>query len=198
MKASTKRKRPYRLGRRAETTGETRQRIVEATFRLHSERGIAGTSMTDIAGRAGVSVGTVYHHVPSYAHAIAACGAYVGEHIPAPTAAVFEGAATREERIARLACALFAHYERVPALASVRRDRHLTPELESFAREELQSRRALAAQAAGPGAAALLAALLDIDVYQALRREGFGTEEAADRIARLVRKEGGVPARRRR
>lgn len=189
MTASTKRRRPYRLGRRAETSGETRQRIVEATFQLHSERGIAGTSMTDIAGRAGVSVGTVYHHFPSYGHAIAACGAYVGEHIPAPTSAVFDGAATRAERIARLARALFAHYERVPGLASVRRDRHLARELEGFAREELRNRRALAAEAAGPGAAALLAALLDIDVYQALRREGFGTAEAADRVARLVQHE---------
>ena len=88
MGHSTKKRRPYRLGRRAESTGETRQRIVEATFRLHSERGIAGTSMKDIADRAGVSVGTVYHHFPSYADAIAACGTYTAEHEPAPTAAV--------------------------------------------------------------------------------------------------------------
>ena len=65
-------RRPYRLGRRAETSEETRQRLVEATFRLHGERGIAETSMKDIAERAGVSVGTVYHHFPSYADAITA------------------------------------------------------------------------------------------------------------------------------
>ncbi len=60
MRHSTKRgRRPYRLGRRAETSDETRQRLVEATFLLHGERGIAGTSMKDIAERAGVSVGTV-------------------------------------------------------------------------------------------------------------------------------------------
>ena len=179
--------RRYRLGRRAETMQETRQRLVEATFQLHSERGIADTSMKDIAERAGVSVGTVYHHFPSYADAIVACGAYTVAHAPAPTAAVFEGAATRQERVARLARALFDHYERVPALESVRRDRHLTRALDAFAREEVRNRRKLAAQAVGPGGhAALVAALMDIDVYRSLRREGFGTADAAERVAALL------------
>jgi AcrR family transcriptional regulator len=180
-------RRPYRLGRRAESTGETRQRIVEATFQLHSERGIADTSMKDIAGRAGVSVGTVYHHFPKYADAIVACGAYTAEHAPAPTAALFEGAASRQERIERLARAMFSHYERVPALESVRRDRHLARELDAFARAEARNRRALAARAVGRGGdAALVAAFLDIDVYRSLRREGFGTAVAAGRVAALL------------
>jgi AcrR family transcriptional regulator len=183
MKRSTKRNRGYRLGRRAEAAAETRQRIVKATFELHSEQGIAGTSMTDIAHRAGVSVGTVYHHFASYADAIVACGAYVAETAPAPTEALFDGAASRPERIARLVRALFGHYERVPALESVRRDRDLTPELGVFAREEVKNRRTLAGLAAGPRAAALVAAFTDIDVYRSLRREGFGTADAADRVA---------------
>jgi AcrR family transcriptional regulator len=188
MLVSTKtRHRRYRLGRRAESTGETRRRIVEATFHLHAERGIADTSMKDIAARAGVSVGTVYHHFPSYADAITACGAYTAEHAPAPTGAIFEGAASRRERLERLADALFRYYERVPALESVRRDRHLTRELDEFAREEARNRRKLAAQAAGSGGhAALVAALVDIDVYRSLRREGFGTADAADRVTALL------------
>jgi AcrR family transcriptional regulator len=186
MDSSTKaRHRRYRLGRRAESAEETRRRIVEATFQLHSERGIADTSMTDIAARAGVSVGTVYHHFPSYAEAIAACGAYTLEHAPAPTAAIFDGASSRRERLARLAHALFRHYERVPALESVRRDRHLTPELGAFAREEARNRRQLAREAAGADAQ-LVAALVDIEVYRSLRREGFRTAEAADRVAALL------------
>lgn len=182
--------RRYRLGRRAETTQETRQRLVEATFQLHAERGISDTSMKDIAERAGVSVGTVYHHFPSYADAIVACGAYTTEHAPAPTGAVFEGAATRHERIVRLARALFDYYERVPALESVRRDRHLTRALDAYAREEIRNRRKLSAQAVGPAGrdrhAALVAALVDIDAYRSLRREGFGTADAALRIAALL------------
>ena len=178
------RRRPYRLGRRAESSEETKRRLVEATFRLHSEQGIAATSMKDIAARAGVSVGTVYHHFPSYADAIHACGAWVAEHEPAPTASVFEGAASPRERIRRLARAMFGFYERVPAVRSLHRDRHLIRELAPFADEEARNRRALAAGAVGAGGeAAFLAALLDIEVYRALRREGFATAEAADRIA---------------
>lgn len=181
------RRRRYRLGRRAETAGETKRRLVEATFQLHSEFGIAETSMKDIAERAGVSIGTVYHHFPSYTDAVIACGAYTAANRPAPTAAVFEGAATRVERIARLARAVFEYYERVPALDSVRRDRYLVAELDAFAKEEERNRRALAAGAVGPaGPMALFAALLDIDVYRSLQRQGFGTAEAADRVAAMI------------
>ncbi len=187
VSSSKTRPRRYRLGRRAETSAETRQRLVEATFQLHAERGIADTSMKDIAARAGVSVGTVYHHFPSYADAINACGAYTTEHAPAPTGAIFEGATSRHERIERLARALFDYYECVPALQSVRRDRHLASALDAYAREEVRNRRKLAAQAAGPGGpATLVAALLDIDVYRSLRREGFGTADAAGRVAALL------------
>jgi AcrR family transcriptional regulator len=179
-----KTRRRYELGRRAETAGETRRRIVEATFNLHSERGIAETSMKDIAERAGVSVGTVYHHFPSYADAIAACGAYTVEQAPAPTEAVFDGTRSRSGRVTMLVRALFAWYEKVPALESVRRDRHLSRDLEAFAREEVRNRRRLAAQAAGPGAgAALVSAFADVDVYRSLRREGFSTADAADQVA---------------
>jgi len=183
MGRSTKAPRGYRLGRRAEAAAETRRRIVKATFELHSEQGIADTSMTDIAQRAGVSVGTVYHHFATYAEAIVACGAYVAEHEPAPTAAIFDGVTSRRARVEGLVYALFKHYLRVPALESVRRDRDLTPELDAFAREETKSRRMLAARAAGPRDAALVAAFTDIDVFRALRREGFSAADAAGRVA---------------
>ena len=200
VRTSKSGRRPYRLGRRAETSEETRQRLVEATFQLHAERGIAETSMKDIAERAGVSVGTVYHHFPSYGDAIVACGAYTTAHVPAPSSAVFAGAATREERIARLARALFDYYGRVPALESVRRDRELSPALDAFAREEARNRRRLVAEAVGPdGPAALAAALLDLDAYRALRREGFSAADAADRVATLLNlASAGTPARGRR
>lgn len=42
---------------------------------LHRDRGIAATTMKDIAERADVGIGTVYHHFPSYEDAIRACGA---------------------------------------------------------------------------------------------------------------------------
>jgi AcrR family transcriptional regulator len=188
--STNKGRRAYRLGRRAETADETRRRIVEATFTLHAERGIAETSMKDIAERAGVSVGTVYHHFPTYPDAIAACGVHTAATIPAPTEALFDGIAERQERIERLAAALFEYYERLPALASVRRDRHLAPALEQFADHEADNRQKLAARAIGSRqrdrTAVLVAALLDLDVYRSLRRQGLDTAAAALQIAAVV------------
>jgi AcrR family transcriptional regulator len=191
MIISTKQKRrSYRLGRRAEAAEETRRRIVEATSRLHAERGIADTSMKDIAERAGVSVGTVYHHFPTYPDAIVACGAYTAEQVPAPTEAIYDGAATRRERIERLVEALFDYYERIPALVSVRRDRHIAEVLDEVVEQEADNRLTLAARAIGARKrdrqSALVAALVDLDVYRALRRQDFNTTSAAERIAALL------------
>jgi AcrR family transcriptional regulator len=191
MIISTKQKRrSYRLGRRAEAAEETRRRIVEATSRLHAERGIADTSMKDIAERAGVSVGTVYHHFPTYPDAIVACGAYTAEQVPAPTEAIYDGAATRRERIERLVEALFDYYERIPALVSVRRDRHIAEVLDEVVEQEADNRLTLVARAIGARKrdrqSALVAALVDLDVYRALRRQGFNTTRAGKRIAALL------------
>jgi AcrR family transcriptional regulator len=188
--SSNQRRRGYRLGRRAETADETRRRIVEATYALHAERGIADTSMKDIAARAGVSVGTVYHHFPTYPDAIAACGAHTSETVPAPTEAIFEGASGRSERIDRLVAALFDYYERIPALGSVRRDRHIAPALEEFAEHEARNRLRLAACAIGARgrdrSAAVVAALVDLEVYRALLRQGLKASQASHQVADIV------------
>lgn len=190
MSSTANKKRSYRLGRRAESAEETRRRIVEATSKLHAERGISDTSMKDIAERAGVSVGTVYHHFPRYADAIAACGAYTAELVPAPTLSIFESASTRDERVQRLVEALFDYYERIPALASVRRDRHFAVVLDEFVEQEAANRLALVARATGLGRrhrrCAVVAALVDLDVHRALRRQGFSCAHAASQVTELV------------
>jgi len=190
MSDSSNQKRGYRLGRRAETADETRRRIVEATYALHAERGIAGTSMKDIAARAGVSVGTVYHHFPTYPDAIAACGAHTAETVPAPADAIFAGASDRSERVERLVTALFDYYERVPALASVRSDRHIAPALEEFAGHEARNRLRLAARAIGARgrdrSAAVVAALVDLEVFRALLRQGLNLTQATNQVAAIV------------
>ena len=53
------------MTRRAASRNETRNRIVEATAKLHGERGVLGTTWQDIAREADVSVSTVYAHFPS-------------------------------------------------------------------------------------------------------------------------------------
>lgn len=185
----TSKGRPYRLGRRAETAEQTRQRIVEATFALHNERGIADTTMKRIAERAGVSVGTVYHHFPTYPDAIAACGAHSVRQCPAPAPAIFDGSRSREDRIRRLAAAQFDWYERLPALASVRRDAHLAETLQAHVEHEARNRRALAGLALGDDTARerdVVAALVDLDAYRSFRRQGFAPARAAEAVAALL------------
>ena len=57
--------RRYTMTKKLALATETRQRIVEATLKLHGEYGIFGTSWKDIATEANVSVGTVYRYFPT-------------------------------------------------------------------------------------------------------------------------------------
>ena len=66
--------RKYSMDKRKAAAEQTRQRILEATLALHSEKGIFGTSWQDIARRADVSVNTVYKHFPSLDELVPACG----------------------------------------------------------------------------------------------------------------------------
>ena len=129
--------------------------------------------MTDIAGRAGVSVGTVYHHFPTYQDAVAACTGHVDESLPLPAADIFTGVTSMHARVRRLVQEIFRFYQRLPAYergvasAGACRPRGLC------AREE-DNRLALTREALRPfriGARLprVCAALLDVAVYGALR-----------------------------
>ncbi|MEZ5667749.1 MAG: TetR/AcrR family transcriptional regulator [Alphaproteobacteria bacterium] len=184
-------KRPYRLGRREEAAEETRRRIVAATFALHNEQGVVATSMKQIAERAEVSVGTVYHHFPTYGDAVNACGQHAMAYAPLPTPAALDGADTTAERIGRTTAAVFAFYERLPAFARVRCDRDKVPELEPFMAGEEANRVALVQAAlrgtgAGRAQTAAAVAVLDVAVYQALRRAGLSAGAATDAIAHMI------------
>lgn len=183
--------RRYRLGRRGEGAEETRRRIVEATFALHAEQGIAATSMKQIAERAGVAIGTVYHHFPTYEDAIRACGAHTLASFPPPTSAIFAQLASPAQRVERLAVEIFGWFERVPGFARVRCDQDRVPMLRTFVEAEERDRAALMREAlqpfgVGDDRAGTAAALLDISVYHALKRMGLGTNEAARRIADVI------------
>jgi len=191
-------RRPYRLKQRAETADETRRRLVQATFALHSEQGIAATTMKQIADRAGVGVGTVYHHFATLDDTIMACGEMVMATYPPPTEAILAGVATMKERLARLARALFAHLDQV-TFDVVRLDRDRLPALRRYVDEELTHRIELTRAALAPFAVdrdqiRVVAALLDIGVYRALQAAGLSLDQAADAIAdtihaRLTRKD---------
>jgi AcrR family transcriptional regulator len=183
--------RSYKLGRRGESAEETRQRIVEATFALHSEQGIAATSMKQIASRAGVSVGAVYHHFPTYEDAIHACGVHSDRVAPPPSHAIFDGLPGPEARIRRLVQEAFDWFDRNPAFEHLRRDQVRMPVLRPFAEEEEQNRLALMTEALrslklGEDHARIATALTDVAVYRCLRRSGHSPQAAAREIADVI------------
>jgi AcrR family transcriptional regulator len=187
---ATLKRRPYQLKRRAESAEETRRRLVQATFELHIEQGIAATTMKQIADRAGVGVGTVYHHFPTLDDSITACGQMVMATYPLPTEAVFAGVPTMKERLVRLAHALFEHLDRV-AFDIIRTDRDRLLIVRKFVDDERAHRIELARAALAPFAIdrdliRVAAALLDIGVYRALQGAGLSLDEAAETIADVI------------
>jgi len=77
-------KRSYRLNQRAEGQDQTRQKIVDATIELHQAKGIAATSVNDIAARAQVAKVTVYRHFPDEKALVSACSAQYFQRHPFP------------------------------------------------------------------------------------------------------------------
>lgn len=60
-KSMRRREKPSRL----EQSLETRRKLLEVSLRLFVHRGYAGTTVRDIADKAGVSIGLMFHYFPS-------------------------------------------------------------------------------------------------------------------------------------
>jgi len=182
-------RRDYRLGRRGEMAEETRRRIVQATHDLHNEQSIAGTTMKDIAERADVSIGTVYHHFPTYSEVVQACGAFTFELARPPTPVIFRGARSQKERVERLVVELFAFYRRFPGLERARAERHLVKPVDEKLTQWDAAYAALIREALGtdePRALAFAHALLDPAVHSALAARGLTAADAAAEIAEAI------------
>lgn len=186
--------RKYDMNRRSRARDETRQRIVEATAKLHAENGVLGTSWRDIAREADVSVATVYAHFPSLDELLPACGQHVMEQVRPPQAEqaveIMGDAVDPGERLLRVARELFGFYERGgPHIEVDVRERQL-PGMREW--EEHQRATVLAFVRAALGSrgdartATRVAALFDLPTYKALRTRGVGKEAAAAMVAQLA------------
>jgi AcrR family transcriptional regulator len=183
--------RKYQMDRRAEAAADTRKRIVEATYLLHAEKGVAGTTFRDIAARADVGMGTVYHHFPTYEDVITACGNHAMTLARPPYPGMFDGVHGVSTRIALLVRELFAFYSRMPAFGRVRSERHQFASLEQQFGYEEQNRRALIEEAlrgtrTTAAQRALIFALLDFQAYQTLANAGLVHEAAVDEITTTI------------
>ena len=192
MRSVKRNRRPYRLGKRAESAAQTHRRIVEATLQVHDEQGITRTTVRDVARRAGLSPATVLNHFPRMSDLIRACGQLSDELLPLPTDAVLVGAQDRVEAVRFAARAMFAWWD---ALGSswdhLQVDRRSLVEVDAWLRDVDRRRRALVAEAAGSGAGAsvvsVVTALTSRGAWISFRDGGLDVDGAAAEVARTYR-----------
>src|SRR5215210_6607539 len=91
--------RKYELKARAESQRETRNRIAKATAELHEEKGVAHTTVAEIARRAGVTRLTVYNHFADLSELLPACAAHYDTLHPRPDLAGALAQADAGERV---------------------------------------------------------------------------------------------------
>ena len=189
--------RKYELKARAETQRETRERIAAAAAGLHEEKGVANTTVAEIARRAGVTRLTVYNHFPALGDLLPACAAHYGQRHPQPN---FSTAFELEDDEARVRAALAAFYgwyrEVEPMFGRLFSDRASVPELDRFLGEHIDQTQAnLAADLAKSFKArgrraerlrALLRVAVDFWTWRRLDREGLDDKAAAELMAASV------------
>ncbi|HKJ53681.1 MAG TPA: TetR/AcrR family transcriptional regulator [Gammaproteobacteria bacterium] len=105
-----KKKRSYRMRKRARSQEETRQRIVEATMQLHEELGPRATTISAIAERAGVQRLTVYRHFPDESAVFRACTSHWLDLNPPPDPQLWESIADPWNRLSAALSAFYDYY----------------------------------------------------------------------------------------
>lgn len=180
---------------RIDAVSRTRHRIVEATVKLHGQRGIFGTSWKDIAREAEVAIGTVYKHFPTLDELIPACGELLMQRIEPPSpedaAQIIGDATTPRERVRRVVAAMFAFYDRGGShLENDIRERALPAvrEWEQYHRDMIVHflRVALGRDQVPDDRLRLAAAVLDFRSYSAMRAYGLGQDTAAENVTAMI------------
>jgi AcrR family transcriptional regulator len=178
--------RKYNKAKRESASEAIRQRILESTLVLHSQKGIFGTSWKDIAQHADVSLATVYNYFPSLDELVPACGELMYAIAQPPSLddadAIFTDASNVEERIACLVKTLFDFYERgEPYLEIDHQERTLqsVQEWEAYLKELFDGLTRIALKPIKPNKRMVEAvgALLDVPVFLSFRRRGMSRAE---------------------
>lgn len=198
MNAMSSEKRKYELKARAESQRETRERIARAAAELHEQKGVAQTTVSEIARSAGVTRLTVYNHFADLSELIPACAAHYGAQHPLPD---LPGALALEDPAQRVRVGLARLYgwyrETEPMFGKLFADRASVPELDRFMQGDID--RATAELAAGlaegfsPGRKrgadrlnALTRLAVDFWTWRRLTREGLDDEAAAELMAAAI------------
>lgn len=189
--------RKYELKARAESQRETRERIARVTSELHEEKGVARTTVAEIARRAGVTRLTVYNHFPGLSELLPACAAHYEKLHPTPDFATVLALSDPGARIGGALGRLYTWYrETEPMFGKLFSDRASVRELDRFLEQNIDRVLADLADdlAAGfavrgrraDGLHALVRVALDFWTWRRLAREGLADEEAADLMTAAV------------
>lgn len=190
--------RKYELKERARSQSETRQRIVEATFELHSSVGPTRTTISAIAERAGVQRLTVYRHFPDDRSLFQACRGHSVAVKPLPDTSAWAAIDDPEERLLVALGEIYAFFGSTEQLtANLRRDLPDLPVLQEVAAPSVRywdnlravldrgwktrgRKRKLTRAVIGHG--------LEFETWRSLvRRQGLDDTEAAKAIVQLTR-----------
>jgi DNA-binding MarR family transcriptional regulator len=166
-------------------------RILDAAYNLHNEKGIIETTWPDIAARAGVPVAEVDARFATLEDLVPACGglSLTKVQLPPPerAAELFEGQG-RDERLRTLVSILFDMYERgAMDLRVMRRESARLPMVANARAAAEEARDALIAAALAPdddpGSVALVRALTDLSAWEGFRAGRVSDGDVADLIA---------------
>lgn len=196
---SLKKKRPYRLRKRAAQQEETRRRIVEATVDLHSTVGPARTTVSQIAERAGVQRNTFYAHFPEEMDLFHACSGLALERDPLPDPESWLEITAGGQRVAAGIGALYRWYARNHSMvAAVMRDAEIHPPTREIIGLRFGPFFVRAGEVLGEGLSdsgqLLLAVAIDFPTYRTLAQE-ISPEAAAALMADAVAGTGRLSAR---
>ncbi len=189
--------RRYELKARAQSQRETRDRIAAAAAELHEEKGVARTTVAEIARRAGVSRLTVYNHFADLGELLPACAAHYEALHPAPDLTDALDLEDDGERVRTALARLYAWYREIePMFGKLFSDRASVPELDELMSGSIDRFQAeLSAGLAAPFAArgrraerlgALIRLAVDFWAWRRLTEEGLDDEAAAGVMANAI------------
>jgi AcrR family transcriptional regulator len=180
----------------------TRSGVVVAppAMSRHSSRGLARTTLSAVAERAGVERRTLYRHFPGEAELFAACSSHYFSVHPWPDLETWRAIRDPNERLERALDELYAYYERTePMFNNVLRD----AEVVEFARDAMapldayldEAAEILAAGRGGRGRRrqmlrAALRHALAFPTWHSLATNGIGRSDAARLVTALVEAAG--------